>query len=54
MRFTLVLAVLLAIAAGGAEAPPAPAPAPAPTTSWEPDARIVYESDTRAYYRPCG
>jgi 2',3'-cyclic-nucleotide 2'-phosphodiesterase (5'-nucleotidase family) len=26
--------------------------APAPT--WEPDFRLVYESDTRAYYRPCG
>ena len=54
MRFLTVIAVLLALAAGGAEAPPASTPAPAGTTGWEPDARIVYESDTRAYYRPCG
>jgi hypothetical protein len=49
MRLSFVVAILLAMAAGGAEAPPAPAP-----DAWAPDARLFYESDTRAYYRPCG
>lgn len=48
MRFLSIFAVLLAVAAGGAQAPSAP------TDEWVPDARLVYESDTRAYYRPCG
>jgi len=47
MRPSLVFAILLALAAGGAESPPAP-------TEPLPDARLFYESDTRAYYRPCG
>jgi hypothetical protein len=42
-----VAALLVAAVSGFAQAPPAPAPA-------EPDVRLVYESDTRAYYRPCG
>jgi hypothetical protein len=46
MRFSLAIAILLALAAAGAQAPPEP--------DWAPDARLVYESDTRAYYRPCG
>ena len=25
-----------------------------PEAPWKPDVRLVYESDTRAYYRPCG
>jgi len=49
MRLVPVMAILLALAAGGAETPPAPAP-----DAWAPDARLFYESDTRAYYRPCG
>ena len=48
MRSFWIIAVLLALAAGGAQAPPAP------DGAGEPDARLVYESDTRAYYRPCG
>jgi hypothetical protein len=48
MRLSLPLAILLALAAAGAQAPPAP------QTGWQPDARLFYESDTRAYYRPCG
>jgi hypothetical protein len=44
----LAVAVLLIAAVSGfAQAPPTEAPA-------EPDVRLVYESDTRAYYRPCG
>jgi hypothetical protein len=46
MRYLLTIAILLALVAGGAEAPP--------EATWTPDARIFYESDTRAYYRPCG
>lgn len=46
MRHLTTIAVLLALAAGGAQAPSTP--------EWVPDARLVYESDTRAYYRPCG
>jgi hypothetical protein len=30
------------------------AQSPAPDALPEPDVRLVYESDTRAYYRPCG
>jgi hypothetical protein len=48
MRLSLVIAILLAMAAGGAESPPEQ------NTAWVPDARLFYESDTRAYYRPCG
>jgi hypothetical protein len=48
MRFLTVIAILLALAAGGAQAPSPP------EEDWVPDARLVYESDTRAYYRPCG
>jgi hypothetical protein len=48
MRLSFLFAILLALAAGGAESPPAP------DASWVPDARLFYESDTRAYYRPCG
>jgi 2',3'-cyclic-nucleotide 2'-phosphodiesterase (5'-nucleotidase family) len=60
MRAWTGIALLLAasLVLGGAEAPPstppaatAPALAEAP---WRPDVRLVYESDTRAYYRPCG
>jgi hypothetical protein len=40
---TLLLAASLGFAATG-QTPGAP----------EPDIRLVYESDTRAYYRPCG
>lgn len=47
MRLSSVIAILLAMAATGAESPPAP-------VAWAPDARLFYESDTRAYYRPCG
>ncbi|HEX6790609.1 MAG TPA: hypothetical protein VF247_04795 [Candidatus Krumholzibacteria bacterium] len=49
MRHLSTIAVLLALAAAGAQSPPATDP-PLPA----PDARLVYESDTRAYYRPCG
>jgi hypothetical protein len=48
MRLLLTIAILVAMAAGGAETPPNP------ELAWTPDARIFYESDTRAYYRPCG
>jgi hypothetical protein len=47
MRYLTTIAVLLALAAGGAQAPDT-------SPAWSPDARLVYESDTRAYYRPCG
>jgi hypothetical protein len=47
MRYLTTIAVLLALAAGGAQAPET-------APEWAPDARLVYESDTRAYYRPCG
>ena len=50
MRFTLLIAILLALAAGGAESQ-SPIPQDA---GWAPDARLFYESDSRAYYRPCG
>jgi hypothetical protein len=30
------------------------AQAPDPAPGWDPTVRLVYESDTRAYYRPCG
>jgi hypothetical protein len=45
---TTLVAVLLAAVFGSAQAPPPPSAPP------EPDVRLVYESDTRAYYRPCG
>ena len=48
MRFLTTIAVLLALAAGGAQTPSDTTP------EFAPDARLVYESDTRAYYRPCG
>ena len=48
MRHLSTIAVLLALAAAGAQSPPVSEPLP------DPDARLVYESDTRAYYRPCG
>jgi hypothetical protein len=38
----LAVAVALAVAAGE------------PETPREPDVRLVYEADTRAYYQPCG
>jgi len=47
MRLLSAIAILLAMAATGAESPAAP-------DAWAPDARLFYESDTRAYYRPCG
>jgi hypothetical protein len=43
----LLVAALVAAALGSAQSPP-------PTGQPEPDVRLVYESDTRAYYRPCG
>jgi hypothetical protein len=42
-----VVAILLAAVFGSAQSPP-------PTAPPEPDVRLIYESDTRAYYRPCG
>jgi hypothetical protein len=44
---TTLVAVLLAAVFGSAQTPPPSAPP-------EPDVRLIYESDTRAYYRPCG
>lgn len=46
MRYA-VAAALLAALFGFAQSPSQPVPP-------EPDLRLVYESDTRAYYRPCG
>lgn len=51
--FLLVATIVL----GGADAPPSKPPTTAlvlPDAPWTPDVRLVYESDTRAYYRPCG
>lgn len=45
-RFALAAALLAAVF-GFAQVP-------APEAPPEPDVRLVYESDTRAYYRPCG
>lgn len=55
----IVIGLVAVIAIGAAQAPPAEDPkAPAsvviPNAPWKPDVRLVYESDTRAYYRPCG
>jgi hypothetical protein len=48
MRFLLAAILLVSILTPGtARAPDETAPA-------EPDVRLVYESDTRGYYRPCG
>jgi hypothetical protein len=44
------ISVLSVLAAASFGAAPASDPANLP----EPDVRLVYESDTRAYYRPCG
>jgi len=33
---------------------PGAAQTPEPAAPWEASVRLVYESDTRAYYRPCG
>ncbi len=49
LRIAPFLAVLAA-AYGFAQSPPETAGEAPP----EPDVRLVYESDTRAYYRPCG
>jgi len=49
MRILLGLMGLLSLAALLA-ASPVTEPAP----RFAPDARLVYESDARAYYRPCG
>jgi hypothetical protein len=46
MRYALAAALLAALF-GFAQPPSEPALP-------EPDIRLVYESDTRAYYRPCG
>lgn len=43
-----VAASLLAAALAAAQTPPETQKTP------EPDVRLVYESDTKAYYRPCG
>jgi 2',3'-cyclic-nucleotide 2'-phosphodiesterase (5'-nucleotidase family) len=54
----IALLLVASFALGSAQAPPSTppaAPAPAlPEAPWKPDVRLVYESDTRAYYRPCG
>ncbi len=44
---SVLVAALLAALSGLGQSPP-------PTAPPEPDVRLVYESDTRAYYRPCG
>lgn len=61
MRLPVVIAMVLAVLAllGAAQAPaPQDAatskPEPVQTAPWPADLRLVYESDTRAYYRPCG
>jgi 2',3'-cyclic-nucleotide 2'-phosphodiesterase (5'-nucleotidase family) len=46
------IAVLGAAQAPSTDAPKAPISTP--ELPWTPDLRLVYESDTRAYYRPCG
>lgn len=54
----IVFVLAASFVLGGAEAPPSTQPhSPAyvaPEAPWKPDVRLVYESDTRAYYRPCG
>jgi hypothetical protein len=47
--FRMAVALSLLSAALGSAQTPTETPAPP-----EPDARMVYSSDTRAYYRPCG
>lgn len=61
MRLATLIVIGLAavLAIGAAQAPPseepqAPASVTLPNAPWQPDVRLVYESDTRAYYRPCG
>jgi hypothetical protein len=48
MRTLLSLLTLATVLAFGAGSAPEQSPAP------DPDVRLVYESDARAYYRPCG
>jgi hypothetical protein len=47
MRVLLPTLVLVSILLGAAQAPEE-------TPAWAPDLLLFYESDTRAYYRPCG
>lgn len=47
MRILLPILVLCALLLGAMQAP-------VEAPGWEPTVRLVYESDTRAYYRPCG
>ena len=61
MRLPIGIAmVLAALALLGAAQAPAPqdaatsTPEPVQTAPWPADLRVIYESDTRAYYRPCG
>ncbi|HXV13905.1 MAG TPA: hypothetical protein VEC56_06830, partial [Candidatus Krumholzibacteria bacterium] len=61
MRLWTGIATVFAVALGmgAAQAPPSDPPKPNPAVAtpnapWQPDVRLVYESDTRAYYRPCG
>jgi 2',3'-cyclic-nucleotide 2'-phosphodiesterase (5'-nucleotidase family) len=57
---TLIGVGLAAVAVLGAAQTSPPDPtrpdslAAASGPAWEPDFRLIYESDTRAYYRPCG
>jgi len=54
----LIIGLAAAVAIGASQAPPSgESKAPTvvlPDAPWPPDVRLVYESDTRAYYRPCG
>ncbi len=55
----IAIGLAAAVAVGAAQAPPSDPPQPTPglvipNAPWEADVRLVYESDTRAYYRPCG
>ncbi len=61
MRLRTLASIGLAAAfgLGAAQTPPSEPAKPAasvvlPDAPWQPDVRLVYESDTRAYYRPCG
>ncbi len=56
---SIAIGFAVALGMGAAQAPPSdpPQPNPAlplPNAPWQPHVRLVYESDTRAYYRPCG